>query len=61
MSDMLIAFARNGYTDLELVPKEYTWEQLAQHGAQVRGEAGAHGKAQRRGKGRLIPDPRRGA
>lgn len=27
---MLIAFARNGYTDLDMVPKEYTWEQLAQ-------------------------------
>ena len=27
---MLIAFARNGYKDTELVPKEYSWEQLAQ-------------------------------
>ena len=27
---MLIAFGRNGARDTDLVPKEYSWEQLAQ-------------------------------
>ena len=28
--DMLLAFGRNGARDTDLVPKEYSWDQLAQ-------------------------------
>lgn len=30
MTDMMLAFARNGHHDTVLIPKEYTWEQFAQ-------------------------------